>query len=164
MESSLTEGLSFVETTMNGYLKPETPYGGKGQENWKVYVNVTGKADDKKIKDQISEDMKDDTYKIKDQKVKVYNARELQAKYNSPYEMFKTYGFCLLNSPTKVKNWNENYFNPFTDINKFYHQETKDNLNKVFDIDNQKDIEFFEVTQNNAVLRRGPGSKNNFYA
>ena len=29
---------------------------------------------------------------------------------------------------------------------------------------NREDIEFFNVNQENAVMRRGPGSKNNFYA
>ena len=69
-----------------------------------------------------------------------------------------------MHSPTQVKTWNENYFNPFTDIAKFYHKETQDNLDKIYNVDNEKEFEFFEVTQLNAVLRRGPGSKNNFYA
>ena len=120
----MTEDLSFVETTMNGYMKPEIPYGGKGQETFKIYDSISGKSKvPKSITDTFPADMKDDTYRIKDQKVKVYNARELQAKYSSIREFFETYGFCLLDSPTKVKNWNENYFNPFTDITKFYHKE-----------------------------------------
>jgi len=91
--------------------------------------------------------MKDGTFDYGKTKVKIYNARELQAKFDSPHEFFKKYGFCLLHSPTKVKNWNENYLNPFSDINKYYHKETRDNLDKIFDIDNQKDIEFFKVDQ-----------------
>ena len=80
--------------------------------------------------------MQDHKYTMDATPVKIYNARELQAKYDSPAEFFKTYGFCLMNSPTKVKHWNENYFNPFTDISKYYHKETRDNINKVFDIEN----------------------------
>jgi hypothetical protein len=70
-----------------------------------------------------------------------------------------------MQSPTKVKNWNENYLNPFTDIGKFYHKETRDNLEKIYDIKNPStETDFFEVNQQYAVMRRGPGSKNNFYA
>ena len=70
-----------------------------------------------------------------------------------------------MQSPTKVKNWNENYLNPFTDISKFYHKETSDNLEEIHDIKNPStETDFFGVNQEYAVMRRGPGSKNNFYA
>ena len=55
--------------------------------------------------------------------------------------------------------------NPFTDITKIYHKEVIDILNEVYDIENPETvIDFHEITQNHGVLRRGPGSKNNFYA
>mgnify|MGYP000974055593 CR=1 FL=1 len=99
------------------------------------------------------------------QQVKIYDARTLQAKYPSPGAFYKKFGFCLVKSPTKVKNWNENYLNPFTDITKIYHKEVIDIINEVYDIENpETDIDFNEISQNHAVLRRGPGSKNNFYA
>lgn len=63
--------------------------------------------------------------KLSGSPIKVYNARQLQANYSSPRECFEKHGFCLLYAPTKVKNWNENYFNPFTDITKHYHGEIK---------------------------------------
>lgn len=38
-------------------------------------------------------------------------------------------------------------------------------LNNVYEIDNpDTEIDFHEISQNNAVLRRGPGSKQNFYS
>ena len=39
MESNLTAGLSYVESTLNGYVKPDAEYGGKNQETYKVLAS-----------------------------------------------------------------------------------------------------------------------------
>jgi len=92
----------------------------------------------------------------------MYDARVLQARYPSVSAFYKKFGFCLLHSPTKVKNWNENYLNPFTDINKIYKQECTDMLKQIYPENDEHEIH--HTVMFNAVLRRGPGSKNNFYA
>jgi len=40
-----------------------------------------------------------------------------------------------MHAPTKVKTWNENYLYPFSDITKIYHKETRDVLDKIYDIE-----------------------------
>lgn len=72
--------------------------------------------------------------------------------------MFQKHGFCLLNSPTEVKFWNDDHYKSKTDIDLIYHKEIKDLIEKVID---PEDI--FTIWQNNAVVKRGPGSKNNNY-
>jgi hypothetical protein len=43
--------------------------------------------------------------------VTIQDARVLQATYSSPAECFKKHGFCLLDSKTKVKEWNADWLN-----------------------------------------------------
>lgn len=71
-------------------------------------------------------------------------------------DFFKKYGFCLINSPTEVKDWNEDYFNPTTDISKHYHAEVTAMANKIYETD--PDYDFYKIDMHFAVLKRGPGS------
>ena len=74
--------------------------------------------DPPKVEDSLeyAKEMKKENVEIASTPMKIYDARVLQARYPSAGAFYKKYGFCLLKSPTKVKDWNENYLNPLTDI------------------------------------------------
>ncbi len=93
--------------------------------------------------------------------VKMHNARILQENSNlTKAEFFEKHGFVLVRAPTKVTNWNEDYENDDNDITNIYHKEIEDVLrNEVY----PPGTKFTAIDQDNAVLKRGPQSKNNFY-
>ena len=105
---------------LKGYVKPECTIGATNADPLRVKVDVPGNVS--KVVEPIPESHKAENSRM-DPVVKIYDARALQAKYPSATEFYKKYGFCLLQSPTKVKNWNQNHLNPFTDISKIYHKE-----------------------------------------
>ena len=80
-------------------------------------------------------------------------------------ECFKARGFALLPHETKVKDWNEDYmlgmFNPLrnNDIKHKYAPEIEYIIRNVL----LPDYHCLDVQCHGAVLKRGPGSKNNFY-
>jgi len=97
-------------------------------------------------------------------KLLIYNARMLQDKNKHTNEskssFFEKHGFVLCEMPTKVKDWNEDYLDADTDISNIYHKEIETLLREELF---PSGTVFTHIGQDNAVLRRGPGSKNNFY-
>ena len=73
---------------------------------------------------------------------------------------FEEHGFALLQAPTKVRNWNQDYGKADTDIKNVYHGEIEALIREQLF---PGGTEFHTIEQRNAVLRRGPGSRNNFY-
>jgi len=53
----------------------------------------------------------------------IYDARALQATYESPAAFWKDHGFCLLSHKTKVTEWNEDYTNLTSEITTIYKDE-----------------------------------------
>lgn len=94
--------------------------------------------------------------------IKMHNARILQENSNlTKAEFFEQHGFVLVKAPTKVKIWNEDYESEDNEITNIYHNEIDDILrNEVY----PPGTIFNAIDQDKFVLKRGPESKNNFYA
>lgn len=93
---------------------------------------------------------------------KIVNARLKQDSYESPAAFFKEHGFCLLNSPTKVKDWNDDYDKKVCDITEIYNPECEAMLrNDVFPTADYGEI--IDMHMLNIVLRRGRGTKRTGY-
>ena len=94
--------------------------------------------------------------------VTMHNARLIQCEHEgTAASFFDEHGFVLLDMPTEVKDWNEDYSKEDTDISKIYHKEVEGAIrNRLFP--NGTDIA--HIAQESAVLRRGPKSGNQFYA
>jgi len=83
--------------------------------------------------------------------------------------LFHAKGFCCLPHETAVQDWNEDYMQGMlckgalkgvgSDISNIYGPEVEELIRNVL----LRDYNVVEVVLNNAVLRRGPGSKNDFY-
>jgi len=92
---------SFVETKLEGYVKKDF------QKEGAIYDVVDfgheGGIDPAEL-------AKVDDYKDQPLDAKIYNARELQAAFQgSKAEFFNEHGFVLLDSETKVTEWNSDY-------------------------------------------------------
>ncbi|KAL7551862.1 hypothetical protein ACHAWF_015080 [Thalassiosira exigua] len=93
-------------------------------------------------------------------KIRVKDARSIQNDDADISAFFNARGFYLLPHRTGVTVWNESYIKPFgSDISNIYIKEVESIIrNKLL-----PDYHVVEVDGPPAVLRRGPGSKNNFY-
>ena len=63
-------------------------------------------------------------------KIKVHNARNMQAGCDDTAAFFDKHGFALLKAPTQVKDWNQEESNKTSDITNFYHGEIEDLVRK----------------------------------
>lgn len=72
MESNLTDGLDFVESTVNGYIKPDAQVGSSSQDPLRVFFE---KPDSPGPTVPLPEHMKKENVRMEGQKVKIYNAR-----------------------------------------------------------------------------------------
>lgn len=98
-------------------------------------------------------------------KVTMHNARLIQAEHTehggNTASFFDDHGFVLLDMPTEVKDWNQDYSKTDTDITNIYHKEVEGAIrNQLF----PNGTDFSHISQESAVLRRGPKSENPFYA
>jgi len=144
-----------VKANVNGFIKPtfeateETDGWHKGYFGapWKKPKNVPWKH----IKAVFTQT-----------KVTMHNARVIQAEHDgNTASFFDDHGFVLLDMPTEVKDWNQDYSKTDTDITNIYHKEVEAAiLNQLF----PKGTDISHISQESAVLRRGPKSENPFYA
>eukprot|EP00956_Cyclotella_meneghiniana_P023438 scaffold45662_cov73-Cyclotella_meneghiniana.AAC.3 len=75
---------------------------------------------------------------------------------------FNQHGFCCLSHKTKVQTWNEDYIRGMllgSDISRVYKYEIEYIVRNIL----LRQYNVIEVECPAAVLKRGPGSKNNFY-
>jgi len=111
--------LPFVTSKLHGYVKSDfNPSGGK----FLTFAPVACPDKWDEMKASIPEDHLTGPME-EDPDCKIYNARELQAKAASVGEFFREHGFALIDSKTKVKEWNTDYFSVDNDITNFYHKE-----------------------------------------
>ena len=105
--------------------------------------------------------------------VDIHNARQLHSgrvlTRDNAAQVFHNKGFCCLPQQTKVEDWNEDYFKGTccfgavncmgSDISNVYALEVEEIIRNLL----LPNYDVVEVVCHNAVLKRGPGSKNNFY-
>lgn len=92
--------------------------------------------------------------------VTLMDAREAQAKYDTPGEFFDKYGFVLLQHKSAVKHWNDDMSNFDNDISNIYNGEVEKLLREEI-YPNGHTVnggKVNEVTGRNYVVRRGPGA------
>lgn len=93
---------------------------------------------------------------IKPHRARIFDARELQATFESPQAMFEKHGFCLLNHKSAVKDWNGDYANTNNDITNIYQDEVigliKNEVFKGYNVNSD-----IKEGMAPAVLRRGEG-------
>ena len=136
---------SFVETKLNGYVRPNFQKEGPIFE----YFNPDGEQNPE-LQAKV-DDFKDDP-----QDMKIYNARELQAAHQgSKAEFFREHGFVLLDSKTEVTDWSTDYTRTDSEITTKYQAEIENHLRHDLELDEQ----LHSYMPNNFVLCRGEGQQ-----
>lgn len=95
--------------------------------------------------------------------VSITNARCVQAQAKNSASFFDQHGFVLLKHATAVNQWNTDYAKPSgedNDVARIYAHEIEQIIRDVL----LPDCQHLSINAPAAVLRRGPGTENPFYA
>ena len=116
---------SFVETKLEGYVRAEF------QKEGPIYDIL--KSDGTLSPEQ---EAKMDDWRGPPVDAKIYNARELQAAFEgTKAEFFNQHGFVLLDSETKVTEWNTSYTVTDSQITTKYAAEVEAHLRHDLELD-----------------------------
>lgn len=141
-----------IKATINGYFPADFP---NNNCNGAKKIIVGGGVDDEQLKGE------------KRPEFTMKNGRRLQTL--TAGEIFRRKGFCCVEQKTRVVQWNEDYMAGMccygtvkctgSDISNKYAPEVEEIIRNVL----LPQYNIVDVVCHNAVLRRGPGSQNNFY-